>query len=586
MAENALDTVLEAKKRGEDHRRQKEEKWKEYYKLYRSYLEDKRENKANLFVPYMFSTIESVVPRLTDTIFRQKPYLRPMPRTLEDKPHAEALEALLDYQIDLMKFKAICTSWFKEATIYGTGIAKIGWKTKYQTVVDKRLVPINNFMDIFRAGDSGIYETYEHEIIAYDGPFIECVDIFDYYVDPYCEDHRDARWAVHKTLKDIDYLKDMQEKGIYENVDEVEDAGKRVDHSATKRLMGIQQATQPGPDEGMNEISEYWEKDRVITVANDIVVLRDAPNPYHHKRLPFVKVVNTQVPKEFWGIGEVEPSESLQNELNTLRNQAIDNLSLAINNMFLVSEQAGIDADDLTFRPNGIIWTNKPDVNEALMQIGPSRVSPSSFNMEEVIKKDIQETSGVVQYVKGMEPGRQATATEITSLQREANYRFIQKIRNMIDGLEEVGEMMVALNQQFIEEPQAIRIAGEKGFEFKTIAPDEIMGQFDIQIASTALEPNADRQVRRQQLLEAIQIVGQLTGVPSMTLLEEALKTYDMPEVENVIAEIQQQVQQAQQREQAESGMPQQQPQQPQQPSPETQNPQGILQRILGAVRR
>jgi len=581
---DALTKVLDAKERAASHRKPKEEKWKKFYKMYRSYLEEKKEDKSNIFVPYIFGIVEAVVPRLTDTIFRQKPYLRPLPRTTDDIQAAEGMESLLDYQMDKMKMKRKCTEWFKEACMYGPGILKVIWKTRKHKVTERVPKPINNPLDVYESLINGRFEEVEREVKEYDGPDIEVVDIFDFYVDPYAEDIDDARYVIHRSVKSMKHIRSMARKGIYHNIDNI-GSGEAPDHEASKRQADIEQATVPMHDDEMVEILEYWENDRVITVANETVI-RDEPNPYHHKKIPFVKVVDTQVPKEFWGIGEVEPNEKLQHELNTLRNQRIDNLSLAINNMFLVSSQAGIDPDELVWRPNGIVWTNKPDVREAMQQIGPTNVSPSAYQEEEVAKRDMQETSAVVQYIKGVEPSGEATATEITSLQREANYRFMQKIRNMIDGLERVGELMVAMNQQFVTEEQMVRIGGERslqwmqptaegeGFQFLQISPDDIAGQFDIQVASTALEPNADRQVRRQQLLELLQILTQSTGVPSMKLLEELLKTYDMPVTEEITDEIMQMIQQ--------QPPPEGSPDMPE--TGQTPDQQGLMQRIMGAV--
>ncbi|MDO1767767.1 hypothetical protein Q2354_28065, partial [Escherichia coli] len=38
------------------------------------------------------------------------------------------------------------------------------------------------------------------------------------------------------------------------------------------------------------EILEYWEQDRLIVIANRSVVLRDTPNPFNHKQIPFVEL--------------------------------------------------------------------------------------------------------------------------------------------------------------------------------------------------------------------------------------------------------------------------------------------------------
>ena len=76
------------------------------------------------------------------------------------------------------------------------------------------------------------------------------------------------------------------------------------------------------------ELLEYWEDDRVVTIANRAVIIREAKNPFYHGKKPFVHIINNVVPHEFYGLGEVEPLERLQHELNAKRNQRLDAVNL------------------------------------------------------------------------------------------------------------------------------------------------------------------------------------------------------------------------------------------------------------------
>jgi hypothetical protein len=75
------------------------QKWDRYYKLYRSYLEKKNYPwQSNIFVPYAFSTVETIVPRLVST----KPQVDAMPREKQDQVYAELQSAIIDYEWDMM----------------------------------------------------------------------------------------------------------------------------------------------------------------------------------------------------------------------------------------------------------------------------------------------------------------------------------------------------------------------------------------------------------------------------------------------------------------------------------------------------
>lgn len=594
------DKVVEAYQESEENRQPREDRWKEFYRQYRSYIkeEDKKENRANLFIPYIFSIVETVVPRLTGTIFDKRPFVKPLPREPQDIESAEALELLLDYQFDKMSFRETASDWFKQALMYGSAVVKVTWRQETKTVVEKEQVTPKNPAQLLQSlqGDEPLVKEKSKEVTEYDQPFVELVDIFDFYPDPYAESIEDARYVVHKTNKSMEHLKNMQQQGIYENVDEIEKSNsfKQLDNnSMNDRLSDIGLANQPNNEDGMVEILEYWEEDRVITIANREVVLRDSKNPYHHKQIPFVKIDDSSVPKEFWGIGEIEPNEKLQAELNTTRNQRIDNISMSINNMYAAVE-GKVQDEDLENEPGGIIWVQgTSDINKVLQPIPKPKISPSAYQEEEQIKSDMENASGVHDYVKGKEPSGSATATEITSLQRESNHRFQQKIRNMLTGVKKVGELMVQLDQQFIETPQMLRLTGDRktnfvqpqqfgnnpvmeetNYKFVQLQPQDIVGQFDIKVSTAALEALADKQVKRQQLLEAMQVIGQQAGTASIEMIKQILKTYDIKAVDKIVDELDRKIKQMEQQKM----MKQQ--QQMQQQQPKTQNTQQMKSKV------
>jgi hypothetical protein len=84
---------------------------------------------------------------------------------------------------------------------------------------------------------------------------------------------------------------------------------------------------------GTNEVVEYWTCERLITVVNQTVVVRDDPNPFWHGELPFT--VATTLPDLFTvqGISEVETIIDLARALTRSMNQRLDNADFANNGM-------------------------------------------------------------------------------------------------------------------------------------------------------------------------------------------------------------------------------------------------------------
>jgi hypothetical protein len=68
---------------------------------------------------------------------------------------------------------------------------------------------------------------------------------------------------------------------------------------------------------------EWHDGHRVCTVLDREILVQEAENPCVG-HIPFQVYRPTKVPKQMVGIGEVEPMEHLQRELDTLRSQRRD----------------------------------------------------------------------------------------------------------------------------------------------------------------------------------------------------------------------------------------------------------------------
>jgi hypothetical protein len=90
-----------------------------------------------------------------------------------------------------------------------------------------------------------------------------------------------------------------------------------------------------------------------LTVLDRQALVQDAENPCVGM-LPFQVYRPTKVPKQMVGIGEIEPIQHLQRELDTLRSQRRDAATLALCAGYAYDDGA-IDEEDLVFGPAAAI---------------------------------------------------------------------------------------------------------------------------------------------------------------------------------------------------------------------------------------
>lgn len=512
-----------------------EERWLRWYKLYRSYTE-KKDTGANLFIPYTFSIVETVLPRLIATIFASRPYIGVLPVNQTSVETAKMHELLLDYQLtQRINTIEVASMWIKEALMYGTSFLKTMWR--YET---RWIKQPSSSMNLFGVPVGN--ELEEIETVIYDDPDVVHVDLWDLFIDPEATSIDDAEYVIHRVYRTKEYLKKQAAAGLYTNLEGIESTYTTSDSeiSADERLGAVGLSRTKKQDDRI-ELLEYWTDDRVIVVANRSQIIRNEENPYWHCKKPFIRIVDHPVPHELYGIGEIEPIEYLQYELNDTRNQRMDNVNLIINRMWKVLRSSEINPEQLVSRPGGVIAVDDMDEIEPLTV---EDVTASAYAEEVEIKRDIDRTMGVYNYARGETTDRRETATTASILSNAANERFEMKVRLMEDmGLRRLGLMLIQLNQQYIDRERVIRIVGEDGVYFQTVTPEDITGEFDVMPIGSTVEPIVNKDTRLAQLLNLYSNIKDSPYIDQAAFLKRVLEVADIKDTERLIVRQPQQTQ-------------------------------------------
>lgn len=512
--EEIVEKVVDDFNKADDARKPYEEKWLRFYRFYRNYKEKRTDYKSNLFIPYTFSVIETVLPRIISTLFATRPYIGYLPTSSDSVDRAHNMESLVDYQlVQKIGFITVASEWIKEALIYGTGILKVGWQFEESEVIKPE--PIK-FLGI----SLGSRPTLTTDITK-DEPLVESIDIFDFYASPGATDIDSADYVIHKVVRSKAYLKKMEEQGIYSNIDDIEDES--AETGIDTRMGEIGESS--GDKKGVT-LYEYWTDDRVITVANKSVVIRNIENPYWYRRKPFIRIVDTIDPHNFYGIGEIEPIEDLQASLNTIRNMRMDNINLIINRMFTILRHANIDEEQLIARPGGFI---EVDDHDDIQPLKLDNVTSASYNEDELIRNDMDITSGVNDYVRGTNPDRRETATTSSVLSQASNERIRLKSTIMEDmGLRRLGLWLAALNMQFIDRPYTVRLLGDGGVDFTELTNDDINGDFDVMPLGSSVDPVVNKAARLNSLIQLYQVFKDNQFVNQVEFTKKILEAADI----------------------------------------------------------
>lgn len=418
-----------------DKRQEEEVKWDKWEKQWNAYRPPKDEDdwKSNIYIPLTTAIVEAQLSEVIEQSLR--PWV--VARGSEDEPKAKVINAIIDYTWENAKSDIALQDMIKDALIFGTGIAQEYYLRQPRTIRDEK-------------GN-------EQQIVEYDDCYLEPVRLWDFFVDERGRGFsgpNQAQDCIRRYVMDYDDFRSYFKGKIWDpmgnaalvkpggdtNYYEFYQPPERMDHSHEV------------------EVLWYWNKpsDLLCIVANDVVVVMK-PNPYKHKQLPFVRAIDIKRPYQFYGKGEPELLESLQEENNILRRMIIDRNHLDIDKPIFVSDTLTIEDEDTIARPHGIIPVG--DINQ--MKFAEySDIPQSVFRSLELLNDDKIRVTGMDERLQGLATG--GTATEVAILKEATLKRINMKMWQMKnDTLIDIGRLRVANIMQFYTQPKMEEIVGE-----------------------------------------------------------------------------------------------------------------------------
>ena len=513
------------------------DKWKEYMSAYKgTYFQNKNlpDYKSNEISNHVFSTIETIRPIMTDN----NPKFLAVPSTPAGMEFSADVQTALDYEWDREKMPLKLPAQLIPMLIYGNAVWFVQWD-----------------------GKDGEYGNIS----------IKPVDPFNIFPAPLAESIDNSEFLVYATYRNANQIKQQfPEKasaieGSRITMSELVAERDNNDTQDANQVLILEMwcrdwVTMDETVEGKKQLK--YPKGRVITCLPELgILLSDKKNPYKDGKFPFVLMKNYDIPFEFWGVGEVEQIMSPQHYVNELTNQIIDNAKNTANMQWIIDKNSGIGQGKLTNRPGLVI--RKTPGSEVRRDTPPAMPSYVREQIE-ILKKDIQDISGVFDSLKGEQQGSVTAASAILALQEASQARIRLKIKLMEASLSELAQIVYSRMQQFWKLDRWVRITDVEGNpSFREIGAQVLSNDYDLKVMAGSTMP-----VNRNAMLDLMIRLAQTNGEDGLPLVDrkavlEFLPTGDKKAITDRFAELQAQQQQAQQQQlQQEQQMQMQQAQQ------------------------
>jgi len=431
---------------------------------------------SDLHPPYALQIIDVIESNIVD----DEPDVRVLPAQPQYADGADLLTHILKQQRYKDGFAEKYALFVKQALIRGISVAKVPWLEEW------RRVPTPNYKPD-PLGQRKPYETVPYR----QQPGFVNVDANHFLWDCNATSLDDAEYVFFRTYET---KRSLEAAGVYENLEKIEESNFNMEDDKERR--------------GRVEVIEWWWRDggtmRLTVIANREVVIRDCASPFWHGQFPFAVANIMPTPFAFRGKSIVEIINDIQIALWELQNQRIDNSKFMANAAMFVDPNT--EQQDLRLYPGAVIPLRPDQVQAWVPNIS---ILQPSVQAEELLKGDLQNITGAVGYLSGASNTQidQTTATGISVISNMAAKRIIRMKQQIMFAMRRVGEQQIALNQQLLPGPVAVRIDANAEEDWRMVTPADIQGQYDFRVEDA--NESLMRQERRAEALAFANWFGQ-----------------------------------------------------------------------------
>lgn len=477
-------------------RRQKMER---HLKEYRGEWWNQSNLKANdskVFANFLFATVQSIVPLLTDN--------KPIWYARAREPHKQGAMEMWRLAGEYLWDKLDCDNKL------------------YQVMQDACLWPV------------GLWKLYWD--VDEDELAIDVDDPRTFVIAPGYDDLWGCAWCGTKTSRPMTWVKSMYPDAF--DMVEPDSGGEKAksDPELEGQYVTVYEVwikdeeiedVLEGDDEWLGGIKikektpakrEKYPNGRIVVMTNT-VTLEDKESPFNHGRPPWIPFYDYRVPHDFWGMGEGDQIEELNRELNFRLQTLASHAQRTQKPNYLLDVSCGLDPDVVKegIDTGGNIWAvNSGYLDNALKSVEEARINEIHIQLVSMIPQIMEEVTGVTDISKGMAAKKERQSASEVSILIESSYtRTRQRVRNLEWSLRRAYYLILELMQQFYTEPRPFRFTegdGNVGWAYASNSPQ--MALEATKPRQYPQEPDEQYQMRVNQDQDYVRLLEELAENP------------------------------------------------------------------------
>lgn len=495
--------------------------WIENYKAFRAlpgrnYPTGKAPWQTDYRPPYVAEQVNTLLPRLVEGNPRSQ-VLPGAPETSWEA--ARAQEQYLNFSLHQDEYALKSARWALTTLLFGSGWSKQGFLS--QNVMRDFVVNGKHERRMLSIANRGT-QTIGHP--------------FDVMGDPNAPTLETSRYVVWRTMSTVGQVHANRRRrvrtregverwtGRYDNVGEVGPFGAAIrEYQLPNDLTGqIPEHVNVRTKGQAVELLEVFDRetDRVYTIANRQVVLRDQPMPWWHGQLPVALAITMPDIGTMLGISKVDDMRGMQENLWLREQQVIDNARLQTDFVLLIRDTV-MNMDAYQLGP-GAKWPveNMDDV-QALQYPQPQLASQADLEM---VRGRLQSFAGTG-YMNGAGSGQsgfdQNTASGLIAIIEENNRGTDFAFTMMRYAHERAQMQMLSDAAQFLEDEVFVPGAS-RGKDPIMVNPDLLAAKTWVRVTlGSETGMKSLKQQMSTTLLQAIAQIPPETPIPTPAGLKQ-----------------------------------------------------------------
>lgn len=485
----------------------------------------------SIVIPLTYLVQQTYLTYLMAVFASREPQFAVVGRGPEDVNAAEAMEHLLQYQMDRQSGTLSLYALFQDALRYGMGCTKVIWDREETTIT--RRVPVPFPMSLLM----GQERVETQRVVGYEGNVLIPVDPFECFPDPRTPmgawEH--LEYLGHRVRRPYHKVMSKARQGVYDeeqvrriptrfNVDGL-DVGLVGTAGKSRRdefLKASPPVSEPAdsfdrgqvlleelsivlvPNEwGLGPVTDpqVW----ILTLANREVVIRAQTSPYEHGKLPYACASFGFDPHSLFTQSLPELMSGLQTEFNWLHNSRMENVRKGLN-IEGICDPSMVEVADLENPWPGKWVRIHPDyygvpgaVERATKQLQFIDVTTGHLRDQQYLLDLIQRVTAATDPQSGTQTETVRTATEVSQVLVQSGRR-LQLVASLLgaQAVRPMGRLMLQNTQQLLTQPVWVRLLGSASAQLLSqstqdliqVDPQAIQGQMDLSVQDGAASPD------------------------------------------------------------------------------------------------